>query len=123
MTFVNNKIYDDGLNTVVNDTTHLYICSQEPSTYTEAVSTYALGVKATPTVTGPSDRTGGGRVVTIAAITDGTCTEDGTATHYAVVDSTNSRLLFSTTLSTSATVQDTLVFTLTELTIEIPSPS
>lgn len=123
MSFVNNKIYDDGLNTVVNDTTHLYICSQEPSTYTEAVSTYALGVKSNPTISGPSDRTGGGRVVTIAAITDGTCTEDGTATHYAVVDSTNSRLLFSTTLSTSATVQDTLVFTLTELTIEIPSPS
>jgi hypothetical protein len=122
MTYVDNRVYDNGLTVLTNETTHLYICSQEAATYEEATSTYVLGVKESPTISSPSDRSGGGRKVTISAITDGTCTEDGVATHYSLVDSTNNRLLISKTLTSSGQVQDTFLFKLSEITIGIPGP-
>ena len=114
MASLNDRVYDNGLTVLDTEVSHLYICSQEPTTYAQASSTYALGVKATPTVSAPGARTPNGRKVTVTAITDGTVSATGTATHYAMVDSTNSRLLATGALSSSQAVTSGNTFTQTD---------
>ena len=121
--YLHDRVFDNGLTVLDTEADKLYICSAQPTTYTEAITTYALGVKNTPTVSAPGDRSGGGREVTISAITDGSVTANGTATHYALVDSSNSRLLAANALSASQGVTSGNTFTLTAFKIGIPDPS
>lgn len=94
MASLHNDVYDNGLNEIVNATTPvLHLCSQEPTTHTEATSTYTLGNKAAPTVTGPTDGSPNGRSVSISTFTDGTITGTGTGSHWAYVDNNDNRLL------------------------------
>ena len=123
MASLGDRVFDSGLSALDTETSHLYITSAEATTYTQAATTYALGVKATPTVSAPADRSGGGREVTISAITDGTVSANGTATHYALVDQTNSRLLATGSLSASQAVTSGNTFTLTSFKIGIPDPA
>ena len=123
MASLNDRVFDNGLTVLDTEASHLYITSQEATTYTQAATTYALGVKATPTVSAPADRTGGGREVTVSAITDGSVTASGTATHYALVDQTNSRLLAAGALTASQGVTDGNQFTLSSFKIGIPDPA
>ena len=123
MASLNDRVFDNGLTVLDTEASHLYITSQEATTYTQAATTYALGVKATPTVSAPADRTGGGREVTVSAITDGSVTATGTATHYALVDQTNSRLLAAGALSASQGVTSGNQFTLSSFKIGIPDPA
>jgi hypothetical protein len=99
------------------------VTSQEATTYTEANATYALGNSTSLSIGAPADRSGGGREVTVAAITDGSITGTGTATHYAIVDTVNSRLLATSTLSASQSVTSGNTFTLASFTIGIPDPA
>ena len=71
----------------------------------------------------PGDRTGGGRKVTVAQITDGTVTGTGTATHYALVDVSNTRLLATGALTASQSVTSGNTFTLAAFDIGIPDPA
>lgn len=118
-----DRVYDNGLTVLDTEVTHLYICSAEPTTHTEASSTLALGSKATPTVSAPGDRSGGGRKVTVSAITDGAVSATGTATHWALTDNTNSRLLATGALSASQAVTNGNPFTLTAFDIGVPDPA
>ena len=110
----NPYVLDNGLVSLKNLATHLYICSQEPVDYASATTTYALGnmnFGAGSALTGPVDRgtnTGvapyAGRKVTTVAVTSGTVTGSGTATRWAIVDSVNSRLLVDNDLAASQAV-------------------
>ena len=122
MATLNNKVFDDGLNTLTNDTDQLNICSAEPTTYAEATSTYSLGAESSPSVGSPQDRTGGGREVVVAAISSASVTATGTATHYALVDTVTSTLLATGSLSASQAVSSGDSFTLTSFAIGIPDP-
>lgn len=86
MPFLNDRVFDNGLTVLDTEANKILITSQEATTYTEANATYALGNSTSLSISAPSDRTGGGRKVTVSAITDGTVTSNGTATHYAIVD-------------------------------------
>jgi hypothetical protein len=123
MASLGDRVFDNGLTVLDTEVSHLYITSAEATTYTQAATTYALGVKATPTVSAPADRTGGGREVTVSAITDGSVTASGTATHYALVDQTNSRLLAVGALTASQGVTSGNQFTLSSFKIGIPDPA
>ena len=123
MATVNDRVLDFGLNVPDTEANRLVICSQEPTTFTEANVTYKLGHKDTPTVGSPAARSGGGREVTVSAITDGTCTATGTATHFALVDTSNSRLLCTKALTASQAVSSGNPFTLTQFKIGIPGPT
>ncbi len=123
MPMLADRVFDNGLTVLDTEVTHLYICSQEPTTYTEATSTYAVGVKATPTVSAPGDRSGGGREVTVSAISDGEVTVTDDAAAWALTDSANSRLLAAGALSASQVVTDGNTFTLGSFTIGIPDPA
>ena len=120
---LHDRVYDNGLTVLDTEADKLYIDSTQATTYTEAITTYALGVKNTPTVSAPADRTGGGREVTVSAITDGSVTGTGTAGFYALVDSSNTRLLAAGPLSATQAVTSGNTFTLTSFKIGIPDPA
>ena len=99
------------------------ITSQEATSYADATSTSTLGNSTSLSIGAPADRAGGGREVTVAAITDGSVTGTGTATHYAIVDTVNSRLLATGSLTASQAVTNGNTFTLTSVDIGIPDPA
>lgn len=86
MSELNDKVFDDGLSVLTDDTETLHLLSQDPGLTFSNIATYGVGSKTSPTVAAPSDRTAGGREVVVAAITDGNATADGNATHYALTD-------------------------------------
>lgn len=123
MATLNDRVFDNGLTVLDTEANRLDICSQQPTTYAEATSTYTLGNKTSLSIGAPADRSGGGREVTVAAITDGSVTATGTATHYAIVDTANSRLLAAGSLSSSQAVTSGNTFTLNSFAIGIPDPA
>ena len=123
MATLDNRVFDNGLTVLDTEANKLLITSQEASTFAEANSTYALGNTTTLSIAAPSDRSGGGREVVAAAISDGSVTGNGTATHYAVVDTVNSRLLATGSLTASQVVSSGNTFSLGSFTIGIPDPA
>lgn len=123
MSYLNDRVLDNGLSALTAEANKLLICNAEPATYTEANSTFALGNKASPTVSSPSARTPTGRKVTVSAITDGTIATTGTASHWALVDTANTRLLAAAALSTTQAVTSGNTFTLGTIDIGIPGPA
>ena len=119
MAFIADYILDAALSKLDTEANRLYITSQEATTYTGATSTFALGEKSSLTVSAPSDRTPNGRKVTVAQFADGTVTGTGTATHYAIVDTVNSRLLATGSLAQSQVVTSGNIFSLADMDIGI----
>lgn len=117
MAYLHDDVLDDGLNVLTGFASSLHICSQEPATYSEATSTYTLGNNAV-SVGAPGARTGGGREVTVGAISGGSVTATDTATHYALVDGT--RLLGADALSSPQAVTNGDTFDLATFKIGIP---
>jgi len=121
MAFISDAALDAAL-AVVAAADVLHICSQEPTTFTEATSTYTLGNKAAPTIGAAGDRVaaGGGRKRTVAEITDGDVTGTGTATHWALTTAAGSVLQATGALSASQAVTDGNPFTLAAFDIGVP---
>lgn len=118
MPYVNDEALDAALAVAPGAATRLDICSQEPTTRTEAITTYSLGNKTSPSVGAAGNGTPNGRKRTVAAITDGTVTVTGTATHWALTDGT--RLLATAPLSASQSVTSGNTFTLGAFDVRIP---
>jgi hypothetical protein len=108
MANLNDNVLDNGLASLKAGASHIYICSQEPATFTQASSTYALGVKNFGAgAVFPSAIAAGtpsGRKLDTAAVADGVITTTGTATHYAIVSTAASRLDVSNSLTSSQVV-------------------
>jgi hypothetical protein len=118
-----DRVLDLGLNVLDSEADKIFICSQEPTTYTEASSTYALGNKtfsAGGAFGAPAAGSPNGRKVSSTAITDGSVTGTGTAAKWAVVDSANSRLLADGSLAASQAVTSGNTFSLPSFDIRIP---
>lgn len=118
-----DRVYDNGLTVLDTEANRVDICSQEPTTYAQATSTYTLGNTTSITISAPADGDTSGRKVRLSAITDGSVTGTGTATHFAITDTSNSRLLVVQSLSSSQAVTTGNVFSLTVVDIEIPDPA
>jgi hypothetical protein len=123
MSLLADRVFDNGLTVLDTEANRLDICSSEPTTYAGATSTVSLGNKTSLSIGAPADRTGGGRKVTVAAITDGSVTANGTASHWAITDTGNSRLLAAGALSSSQGVTSGNTFTLPAFDIGIPDPA
>lgn len=124
MPYLNDTVLDNGLQYIVDNGVRLDVCSQEPANYTEATSTYTLGNKAGLTPTGPANGSPSGRAVTIPAITDGSITGTGTASHWAFSKtSATAALLAAQSLASSQAVTNGNTFSLDAITITIPDPS
>ena len=123
MASLNDRVLDNGLSVLNTEPNKILITSQEATTYTEANNTYALGNSTSLSIGNPQDRTGGGREVEVTAISDGSVTGTGTATHYAIVDTVNTRLLATGSLNASQAVTSGNTFTLGLFTVGIPDPA
>lgn len=123
MAFLNDRVFDNGLTVLDTEADKITITSQEVTTYTEGNATYALGEATGISISAPADRTGGGRKVTVSAVTSGSVTATGTATHYAILDTVNSRLLATGSLTASQAVTSGNTFSLSSFDIGIPDPA
>lgn len=120
MAFIPDAALDAAL-AVVADADALYLCTQEPTTYAQASSTYAVGTKASPSIGAAADRSPSGRKITVAAITTGgSVTASGTATHWALTKASGSLLRATGALSASQALVSGNTFTLTAFDIGIP---
>ena len=98
-------------------------CSAQPTTYTEATSTFSKGNKTGMTAGAAADRTPNGRKSTIPAIVGGapgSVTGSGTVTHWAWTDPSNSRLLSAGALAASQGVTSGNTFTTSAFDIGFP---
>jgi len=123
MATLDNRVFDNGLTVLDTEANAIHVTSQEATSYTDATSTSTLGNSTSLSISAPADRSGGGREVTVSAITDGSITAGGSASHYAIVDTTNSRLLVTGSLSAAQSVTSGNTFSLASFTIGIPDPS
>lgn len=104
--FIHNSVTDAALNKIGTGTI-ITVCSQQPTTRTEAVTTYKL---ADDTLAGGNFSVGaggGGRRVTISEKADIPVDTTGTATHVAICDATNV-LLVTTCTSQAVTSGNTV---------------
>jgi len=125
MPFLNDRVFDNGLTILDTEANRLDICSSEPTTYTAATSTASLGNKSLGAgdIGAPAAGSPNGRQVTVSALTAGSVTATGTATHYAITDTGNSRLLATGALTSSQAVTSGNTFTTSSFTIRIPQAS
>ena len=121
--YLDDYVLDNGLTKLDTEANALVICSALPTTYTAANTTYKLGTKTSPNVT-LGDGASSGRKAAVAQITDGSVSADGTATHWALIDTSNTRLLAASTLSASQAVTNGNTFTLPQFdAVTLPDPS
>lgn len=124
MPTIADHVYDNGLTVLDTEANAVHICSSEPATYAAATTTASLGNSTSVSFGAPQDGSvGGGREVVMTAITDGAVTANGTATHFAVVDTVNSRLLVTGTLTPSQAVTNGNDFTMGSITVGLPDPA
>jgi hypothetical protein len=97
--YAHDDVEDGSLNIVKNAATRLCVCSAQPTTYAEAITTYKLAIKTITSAnfTGPADWGTSGRKLTVneAAAVPVDASDD--ATHIALCDSATSKLLEVTT--------------------------
>lgn len=100
---VHDDVLDGALNIIKNNCTRQVACSAQPTTFTEANATYALAdaTLATGDFTNANGDTSG-RKTTVAAKSAVLIDVTGTATHVALLDVTNSKLLYVTTCTSQA---------------------
>ena len=122
MATLDNRVFDNGLTVLDTEANAIHVTSAEATSYAN-VAAVTLGNSTSLSIGAPQDRTGGGREVVVAAITDGSVTGTGTATHYAIVDTVNSRLLATSTLTASQSVTSGNTFTLSSVAVGIPDPA
>lgn len=120
---VHDDVLDGALNIIKNNCTRMVACSTQPTTFTEANATFALAdvTMASGDFTVANGDTSG-RKVTVAAKSTVTVDTSGTYAHVALLDVTNSKLLYVTTgTSQSLTSGNTVNFPAWD--IEIADPS
>lgn len=117
-------ISDTGLDLILSyvaECDMLTICSQEPTTHTEAIATYRLGEYTTLTWGSIGNGTPNGRKVsTVAITTGGDVLGTGTATHWAVISTTDDTLRATGALASSQAVTAGNTFTLASFDVRIP---
>lgn len=123
MASISDYVLDAALSKLDLEANRIDITSQEATDYTGATSTYTLGNSTSVSFGAPQDGDTSGRKTTCAAITDGTVTGSGTATHYAITDTSNTRLLCTGSLTTSQSVVSGNTFTVAAFDVEIPDPA
>lgn len=125
MPTIADRVFDNGLTVLDTEANAVHVCSAEPTTYLEATDTLSLGSSASVSFGAPQDNAGaeGGREVVMSAIIDGSITASGTVTHFAIVDTVNSRLLVTGPLSPSQAVTDGNDFSLGAITVGLPDPA
>ena len=123
MATIADYVLDAALAKLDTEADRIDITSQEATTYAEATGTYTLGNSTSLAFGAPQDGDTSGRKVQAAAITDGSVTGTGNATHFAIVDVSSTRLLATGSLTTPQGVTSGNSFTIASFDVEIPDPA
>jgi len=123
MANIHADVLDAACSHISTNTENLYITNALATTYLQAQTTYKVGTKASPAFTGPAAGDASGRKITVDAITDGTVDATDTASHWALTDNSESKLLAAGPLDSPLGVTATNTFTLTAFDIEFPDPA
>lgn len=100
---VHDDVLDGALNILKNNVTRMTVCSSQPTTYAEANATYALAdVTLSSTDFTNANGDSSGRKTTVGAQSSVLIDTSGTATHVALLDVSNSKLLYVTTCTSQA---------------------
>lgn len=121
---IHDDVYDQALNYLKNNAETVYICSTQPTTFTEASSTYKLADVAVDSsdFTGPANGDTSGRKITLNQQTGVTVDSSGSAVHLAITDDSASKLLIVTDFtSQSVTAGNTLTINAFDLELRDPS--
>lgn len=120
MPYINDEAFDQGLDWIISTAGALGridICyTQEPTTYTEATTTYTCGNKTGLTIGATAAGATDGRQVPVPAITDGSVTATQTAGWWALTDA-SSILIAAGALSATQAVTSGNTFTLDSILI------
>lgn len=115
MAFINDEVRDQGLDWADTNGTRLDICSTDPGGTYATVTGNTLGNKTLNTGATEDGAVDGRRVI-VPAITDGSVTGTGTATHWALTNGTDT-VVASGALSASQGVTASNDFTLDAISI------
>lgn len=100
---VADAVLDAALNYVKNNTSRLCVCSSEPTTYSQAITTYKLADVSITSANFGSPATGDGstgRKIQVNAQSSVAVDSTGSAAHVALVSVTSTALQYVTTCST-----------------------
>lgn len=122
---VNDDVLDAALNYVKNNGDQLLICNAQPTTYTEAYTTYNLARKtiAGTDYTGPANGDVSGRKITVNAESAVSVLASGTAIYVAIGKSTATSALLYVTTCTSQVLTSGNTVNIPAWDIEILDPS
>ena len=118
MPFINDEVFDQGLDYADTNGTRIDICfTQEPTTYTEATTTFTCGNDTVNTGITEAGATDGRRVI-VPAISAGSVTATQTAGWWALTDA-SAVLIAAGALSATQAVTSGNTFTLDAISITI----
>jgi len=127
--FINPDIFDNGLAYAKAQADKVYICSAQPANYTEATSTYALGVKdfgagnVFPNAIADALPTGSRKIASAPVTNGGDVIADGVVAFYAVVKSgAPPALLAANALTEEQEVSEGNTFTLQSFDLALTAP-
>ena len=115
--FISDSVFDSGLSYADTNGTRIDIVSTDPTGVYATVTTNTLGNDTVNTGAPQAGATDGRRVI-VPAITAGSVTGTGTATHWALTNGTNT-VIASGALSASQAVTSGNTFTLDAISITI----
>lgn len=117
MAFINDEVFDQGLDYADTNGTRLDICSTDPGGTYATVTGNTLGNDTVNTGITEAGATDGRRVI-VPAITAGSVTGNGTATHWALTNGTDT-VVASGTITPNQVVTINNTFTLDAISITI----
>ena len=117
MAYINDEVFDQGLDYADLNGTKIDICSAEPANFA-GIAAITLGNKTGLNTGAPEPGVPDGRKVVVPAITDGAVSATGNATHWALSDGA-SILVASGLLTASQAVTIGNTFTLDAIDITI----
>ena len=121
MAFINDEVFDQGLDYADTNGTRIDIVSTDPGGTYATVTGNTLGNDTVNTGTTEAGATDGRRVI-VPAITAGSVTGTGTATHWALTNGSDT-VIASGALSSSQAVTSGNTFTLDAISITIRDAS
>lgn len=125
--FVHDDMLDAFLSAIADNCKNITVCNAQPTTHTEGATTFKLADVVTTEGVGGGDFSlangdTNGRKLTVAQQADVPVDTSGTATHVALLDTDNSKLLAVTTCTSQALTSGNTV-TIPAFDIEISDPS
>lgn len=118
MPFIADAYFDLAIAGIVSAGTALSLCSQEPTTYAEATTTYELGIDTSVSCGAAANGATNGRR-TIVPSADVVANASGTATHWALHNNSNT-LVATGALASSVAMTNGLTYTTASFSITFP---